>query len=328
MNAMTETFRCVRRRKQGFTLIELLVVIAIIAILIALLLPAVQQAREAARRTQCKNNFKQLGLALHNYHDTHGVFMPSEIASGKCASGPVSPPAAMNLNGLVMTLPFIDQAPLYNKLNFNEAFDDYVAPALPLAGGTANNNAALVNRVMPAFSCPSDPGPTGSSADPTYNLPNGGTPAHRTNYDFLVYRSAYQSCSGWVSRSATTRTMFEDGSKCNMRDITDGTTNTVAMAETRKACCGNGNNASWGGRGWVQIGLSLSAFTPNTTIRPYSGIEYKPALGEWGMVGSYHVGGIQVLLADGSVRFMSDNTDLAVRANLDRIQDGNVMGEW
>ena len=98
-------------RSAGFTLIELLVVIAIIAILIALLLPAVQQAREAARRSQCKNNLKQLGLALHNYHGTHSVFPPAEVANGYCTdNNSTPPPAAMNLNGLVMLLPYLDQA--------------------------------------------------------------------------------------------------------------------------------------------------------------------------------------------------------------------------
>lgn len=316
------------RRRSAFTLIELLVVIAIIAILIALLLPAVQQAREAARRTQCKNNFKQLGLALHNYHDTHGVMMAAQYGQGSCSRGGTPPDAAVNLNGLVMTLPFMDQSPLYNSLNFDEAFDDYTNSSLPLAGGTADNNALAVNRVMPAFSCPSDPGPSGSSTSTTYNLPNGGTPLHRTNYDFVVYRLSYAQCNMWLGRSATTRTMFEDGSFCRFRDITDGTSNTVAMAETRKACCGNGNNASWGGRGWVQVGLTLRGFPPNLTVRASSGIDYNPALGEWGSTGSYHEGGIQLLLADGSVRFMSENTDTLIRTNLELMADNDVVGEW
>ena len=98
-----------QRPKRGFTLIELLVVIAIIAILIALLLPAVQQAREAARRSQCKNNLKQLGLALHNYHETFSVLPPAHI--GRCTT-----PRLM-ATGLTMLLPYLDQAPLYNMYN-------------------------------------------------------------------------------------------------------------------------------------------------------------------------------------------------------------------
>ena len=111
-----------RPHRRAFTLIELLVVIAIIAILIALLLPAVQQAREAARRTQCKNNLKQMGLALHNYHDTFQVFPYGEM------NGIGQSPAAgtkRNQNGLVMLLPYIEQANLYSTLDFSGSFGKY-----------------------------------------------------------------------------------------------------------------------------------------------------------------------------------------------------------
>ena len=142
-------------RHRGFTLIELLVVIAIIAILIALLLPAVQQAREAARRTQCKNNMKQIGLALHNYHDTHGSFpMAFSQWSWNGLSFPVDQAPTFNYH--VYILPFIDQAPLYNQLNFSVS--SRVAP-----------NAQFAGLIIPAFQCPSDPiaGITRSGSGPT-----------------------------------------------------------------------------------------------------------------------------------------------------------------
>src|SRR5882757_5090951 len=126
-------------RKRGFTLIELLVVIAIIAILIALLLPAVQQAREAARRTQCKNNLKQLGLALMNYESTTGCF-PMEKITGT----PLYP--NYNQNWLQMMLPYIDQAPIYNQFNFNVSWDD-------------PSQWPLTTTSIAAFACPSAPGP-------------------------------------------------------------------------------------------------------------------------------------------------------------------------
>ena len=322
--------------RKGFTLIELLVVIAIIAILIALLLPAVQQAREAARRSECKNKMKQLGLALHNYLDVHGVFPPSAVAKGLCSHEGSPSSHTLNGNGLVLLLPFLDQSALYNQLNFSLAFDDYTstgAAALPTGGATANAN--LVNRTMPIFSCPSDPGPAGVSTSSSYLLPGGST-EHRTNYDFIVYRNSYNDCNFWDSREAIYRTMFEDGSRCRPRDVTDGLSNTAMMAETRKACCGNGANANWGGRGYTQIGLSLYSIDPNKTKRtstsyssyPNNTRDFAPWLGDWATVGSYHVGGVHVLLGDGAVRFMGDNTARSIRKNLELIADGNVIGEW
>ncbi len=319
------------KTRKGFTLIELLVVIAIIAILIALLLPAVQQAREAARRSDCRNKMKQLGLALHNYLETHSVLPPSSVAKGLCSTG-VAASNTLNGNGLVLLLPYLDQSALYNQLNFSLAFDDYGPGSAPLPSGGATSNADLVNRRMAIFNCPSDPGPQGIPSSSSYMLP-GGSNEHRTNYDFIVYRLTYNNCHGWTSRAASQRTMFEDGSKCRPRDVTDGMSNTAMMAETRQACCGNGANANWGGRGYTQIGLSLSGVTPNRTTRnsssyPGGSKDFAPWLGDWNTTGSLHVGGLHVLLGDGAVRFMGDNTDYSIRLNLDRIADGNVIGEW
>ncbi|WP_339728786.1 DUF1559 domain-containing protein [uncultured Gimesia sp.] len=325
------------KRKHGFTLIELLVVIAIIAILIALLLPAVQQAREAARRSECKNKLKQIGLGLHNYLETHSVLPPSSVAKGLCtytgSPAPVPSPMTLNGSGLVLLLPFLDQSTLYNQLNFSLAFDDYgAASGSPLPGGNANFNSALVNRKMEIYSCPSDPGPLGIPASASYMLPNGSN-EHRTSYDFIVYRLSYYQCNNWTTRPASTRTMFEDGSKCRPRDVTDGLSNTAMMAETRKACCGNGANANWGGRGYTQVGLTLGFTNPNRTDRnsgsyPGGNKDFAPWLGDWGSVGSHHVGGVHVLLGDGAVRFLSDSTAKSIRDNLDRIADGNPLGEW
>ena len=308
----------------GFTLIELLVVIAIIAILVALLLPAVQQAREAARRSQCKNQLKQFGLALHNYHDTHNVFPPGQIASGDCESG-TAPPTVMNLNGLVMLLPNLEQGALYDRLDFNRAFNDrrsgtvggVAMSSVPLAGGEHTTNNALMSTRIPIFSCPSDP----------------NNSATKTSYD-LIARRVHTVCNNWDNLALNAKFMFEDGSRCQMKDITDGTSNTAMMTETRKSCCGNGSHAQWGWRGWVQTGLSLGLSRPNNTWRssatytPDNPRDFAPSLGDWGYTGSWHQGGVHVLMADGAVRFLSENSALSVRQNLDRIADGNVLGEW
>ncbi|MBT5017958.1 MAG: DUF1559 domain-containing protein, partial [Planctomicrobium sp.] len=131
-----------RSSLRGFTLIELLVVIAIIAILIALLLPAVQQAREAARRTQCKNNLKQLGLALHNYHDTHGIF-PNSMDS-YFPGGVPSRSNPRNHSWMVMILPFIDQAPLYQSIDFSSQ----------LYGQTLAGGQLVTAQKMTPYRCP------------------------------------------------------------------------------------------------------------------------------------------------------------------------------
>jgi len=310
------------QQKRGFTLIELLVVIAIIAVLIALLLPAVQQAREAARRSQCRNNLKQVGLALHNYLDAHSVFPASQFGNGDCVASTSHPsPCSMNMNGLVLLLPYLDQAPLYGKFNFNQAFGTQISgDGKPVCGGTASANIAAAQSVTTpsVFNCPSDAHEAFSTA---YRF--------RTNYDFVVYRY-HLACNDWTTRAASTRTMFEDGSKCSTKDVTDGLSNTAMVGETRKVCCLNGSNAEWYSRGWVQVGVNFGSNPPNRFERlPYNppNANYN-VLGDWTNTGSFHIRGCHVLLGDGGVRFLSENMDAAIRNNLDRIADGNVVGDW
>ena len=144
----------IAKKKRGFTLIELLVVISIIAILIALLLPAVQQAREAARRTQCKNNLKQIGLAIHNYHETYTMFPPGQQWSGpvwndKNGDGDTDDNGERSpgWSWTAMILPYIDQQPLYDKIDFGSPLND---------SKLTGTNLAVVRQPIEGFLCPSD----------------------------------------------------------------------------------------------------------------------------------------------------------------------------
>ncbi len=202
-------FLSIRKRSKGFTLIELLVVIAIIAILVALLLPAVQQAREAARRTQCRNNLKQLGIALHNYHETHGALPGNEVGCILTEGG-----GARNCwegwSGLAMILPFIDQAPLYNKLDFNHYWYN---------GSSTDQSRSeywVRNSQIPAFLCPSDPG-AGSKANSSMSA------------------SSYSLSAGPVTTWSIKPPVgpFSRESSVRFRDVVDGTSNTIMASETR-----------------------------------------------------------------------------------------------
>src|SRR4051794_33762748 len=213
-------------RRQGFTLIELLVVIAIIAVLIGLLLPAVQKVREAAARIQCQNNLKQLGLALHNYHDANGRFPPAGRGYDWCASaqGGSGDTAIYNSNGLVLLLPYVEQDNLYRLFNLNQASamigtTPGTSPWRNVNGTVvgdpvANGNAALASNVLNVFTCPSDPtpsagpgrqGPPGGVLSPyvtkrlngIYYGPGGSFEGAATNYDFITSGHDFSVCNFW-----------------------------------------------------------------------------------------------------------------------------------
>lgn len=307
-----------RRRRHAFTLIELLVVIAIIAILIALLLPAVQQAREAARRSQCKNNLKQLGLALHNYEETTTVLPPAKIIRGPAYPGC---PGWINGSGLswrVMILPYMDQGPLYDKV------DDRTGLHGCYFNNTAARNALLQTR-LPALECPSDPTPRVNSDAPT-------------NYPAILGsngNSVYSRNGGAGNEKGL---MKFEGTR--FAECTDGLSNTALVGEVHRGALflrtsGNVGLTNQRCRRWAEMsgwcgadGANPPNFanptkpnnrpalnppaTPNTPDR----VSWTDSLnngtpGNRG-VSSAHTGGVQILYGDGKVKFLSENVDLGV----------------
>jgi prepilin-type N-terminal cleavage/methylation domain-containing protein len=333
-----------RLLRPAFTLVELLVVIAIIGVLVALLLPAVQAARESSRRMACSNNLKQLGLALHNYHDSNLRFPPAGLNYGWCRN----PPAAtgspndmiLNVNGLALMMAYYEQtamatsyvstAAASNVILGNESCCGPTGAKEPLAGGgVAAANARAVTTKLKIFLCPSDP------TDPMipnttdiysvgYNRGNLGRGA-RTNYDFSSLLS--YTCNEWtVQRNNNTRRMFAQNSDCRFGDVSDGTSNTVALCESTRDT-DNGETTTWGYRGWVMIGNDIgTANGINNWIYNSDPARRKVGrVGSWGWPGSLHPNGCLVCLGDGAVRFVPQTTAQVVRDSLARISDGNTF---
>ncbi len=296
-----------RRDRRGFTLIELLVVIAIIAVLIALLLPAVQQAREAARRSQCINNLKQIGLALHNYHDTHNVFPPGWI--GVQGGGPnMEGPSGFSWHAHL--LPNLDQAPLYNRINFNVSCVD------PL-------NATARQSVLAVFRCPSDP------SQDAWNLGQEGNPSNilatlpTANYvGSFGTEGAEDICIAAPFPAAQCRGdgAFWHNSKIRIADISDGMSNTILLGEHRSDTTLNWHS-TWvglvpGGEEATARFLAVSDHTPN-----------HPAL-HIDDFSSWHTGGVHLLFGDGRVRFLTQNVDLGVFRAISTRAGGEAVSDF
>jgi prepilin-type N-terminal cleavage/methylation domain-containing protein/prepilin-type processing-associated H-X9-DG protein len=331
------------RPRCGFTLIELLVVIAIIAVLIALLLPAVQQAREAARRTQCRNNLKQIGLALHNYHDTHNIFPYSTMNDGSLTSTAAAATAVrntlgargLNHRGWSQLLPYFDQAPLYSQINFSEPAGSFNTPWTFSSDPFDNGNARAVSRSLPALLCPSDMGDpfyrgTGIHYMISAQAQSNGLFGAKTSYDFNEDRySSNQNFYDALNR--LTRRMFGINNSARIRDIADGTSNAVAVSEATLDIR-NGVQNTWGYSKWVGNGIDFGyanginwwpccAWSPPMTSIP-------GRLSDWGTPGSTHTGGCHALMGDGSVRFFSENLDRLTQQRLAMIADGNPVGDF
>ena len=338
---------------RGFTLIELLVVIAIIAILIALLLPAVQQAREAARRTQCKNNLKQLGLALHNYHDVYGQFSPGAVhssvprTSGTTSFGP---------SFYCALLPYVDQAPLYNQLDLSTGRSPgYIGEAggAAVSSGVRNHPFVRAAGPMSFMRCPSSAGPidennAGVRAPFAHYAGIGGAVDMTTYNETRVFNDGL---FGLISGGG----MMIANKGIKMRDCTDGTSNTMHLGEMSGRLKRLDGTYSWPSpsgttHGWI-MGTRVSGTPPNldpsnsgdercfnmVTIRyspnqePFAN-QLFPGMGSNqganNPLSSLHTGGVQILMADGAVRFISNNMHLETLKQLSTRDDGQVVGEF
>jgi prepilin-type N-terminal cleavage/methylation domain-containing protein len=344
------------KARRAFTLIELLVVIAIIAILIALLLPAVQQAREAARRTQCKNNLKQIGLGLHNYESTFGTFpigyLDTLVGNTPMKDGGWAWDAYL--------LPYMDQAPLYNTLDFRmHPYGDVAS------GATTQANKNAMSVVQPAFKCPSDTGP-GSKGDNAGNAANGLTNHALSNYMGSLGAFDGDACDEvnfvpFMGTPARNNGLLVCNLTRRIRDVTDGTSNAIAVGEVSFIPFGQdmnganigsdrnyqyGNITTGGGPDCNRIGANQNGgFNHLRSTRKKINGPLLNASTMWRAYHSKHVGGAQFALCDGSVRFISENIDhtgtnatvagvsmingpYGTYQRLGAINDGQVVGEF
>lgn len=337
----------VQTRPKGFTLIELLVVIAIIAILIALLLPAVQQAREAARRTQCKNNLKQIGLAMHNYHDVYNMFPVGACARPSTVNG-----MQISSGAFTSILPFVEAGNLKSIYNDELTWDTQ----------DTVSNPELAATVIKSYLCPSATGreveehPT-ISAMPIAQGTNG------TSAGTVHYLLSKGATDGWCLTPASDPNigMFGINLRTKFRDITDGSSNTLCVGEGATGSPFNlvstkanpliaAAGTSLVAQAWIiprplplsaQNGSFVTASNFGTTIwrmnlNPVVETVYddgdlancNSASDSTSNFRSTHVGGSQFLLGDGSGRFISENIDSGVFSGLGTRRGRETIGEF
>jgi prepilin-type N-terminal cleavage/methylation domain-containing protein/prepilin-type processing-associated H-X9-DG protein len=349
------------RRVCGFTLIELLVVIAIIAVLIGLLLPAVQKVREAAARMSCSNNLKQMGLALHSYHDANGGFPPAKINSGSAQDATqnyykgqagtfvvrngVQIAKVYSHTGFTLLLPYIEQDNLFRRYDMSlpsthEAWDGYAGAAGHVPSDLANypqgvrgtTNEAVVGTHLKVYTCPSDQNPPPVE---NFSLSGGywaysGTNQRRSNYLFNTYRATDYTSSYSVGSSGAGA--FGTNGAATLTTIRDGTSNTIAIGEARQQMCSTYFGPRWGSG----VHTAVHGYVPDyrfhinypagrdTSLCYSSNPRIQILQYAWGF-GSWHTSGANFLFCDGSVRFLPDSMSFPVFQALASINGGETV---
>jgi prepilin-type N-terminal cleavage/methylation domain-containing protein/prepilin-type processing-associated H-X9-DG protein len=330
------------RPRKAFTLIELLVVIAIIAVLIALLLPAVQGAREAARRAQCINNLKQIGLAFLNYESANKVFPPAKIYAGQGSANANDPGNAglvLNTTAFAMILNYVEQSSLYNAYNFSMPSSNAIYPGRPpnvnvvgLSAGGMLVNTTVTSSVISTFLCPSDGivSPySGGTTPGLYATQN----AARCSYLLSCARNYVEVHNGVTLLTSYGGKPVDSGifSGCDLATplitITDGTSNTCMAGEsplTKQTAniggfWGQGCYTSTHGRVWPATDVNVLYGLPNYPQTPGTKLLYA-----W-QFGSMHPGGLNMLFADGSIRFIKSSVNAATWFALHTDHYGEIL---
>ncbi len=325
-----------RHPARGFTLIELLVAIAIIGLLVALLLPAVQSAREAARRMSCKNNLRQIGLALHNYHSSHDSFPPGVVSMSPGPGWPTDPCLLLGRTNqdsrapwAVLLLPELDDDPLYSEFDMQASFFGFRSPGVPAV------NEATQSIPSNHFECPSDP--------------NSGKGTANCNYFGVQGGGSAPDCvdpGGHSGRVMTRNGVLFINSRVRTQDVRDGLSNTFAVGESRYMQLQGGGqtpgggavySGTWASSVWL-AGISASDassvyVTLAAAIAAINSSKLDPQ-SDWTvevqsqLFGSRHPGGCHFLFADGSCHFISENIALDTYHKLGARNDGGVIGAY
>jgi prepilin-type N-terminal cleavage/methylation domain-containing protein/prepilin-type processing-associated H-X9-DG protein len=317
-----------RRARGGFTLIELLVVIAIIGVLIALLLPAVQSAREAARRAQCTNNLKQLGLAVHNYIDQNGS-MP--IGAYK-APERYDVPGAHEHSIFLALAPFVEQANVYNAFNVSV---HYAGPDSTM-GSFVNSTMSAIG--LNALWCPSDPAVENARVLDYWGASYGGFPMRYTSYKGSSgpwnnpQRNTDKRDANFGAQLGNAMGLFHYYSSTKLGEIRDGTSNTIMFSETAYGLLPDYDQQEW--HWWTSGNYGDTMFTTMYPINPQRKINNGTASGVnvgifVASASSFHPGGANFAMADGSVRFIKDTINSWPIVNgQPSVAAQNAQGVW